>query len=363
MAKRRHARWFVWAAGLVVLIGLSLIVYGLNRSSAPPHGTHPPKPSALDAKLASMTTEQKVAQLFMIGFDGTTNPTIDPVFVQNGFGGAILFGYNIQNANQVKALTGQLRDMSSVTRPLIATDEEGAPVIRISWEPVAGVGQQQIHDTATAFNTAKQRGTALRELGINQDLAPVVDVVTDPAAGMYDRAFISDSGRLGKAMIEGYAAAGIVGTVKHFPSYGDFTGDVEKGIPVKTFSPAEAASFKTALTSAPVLMVSPIVATNIDPDNPAPISAKDINYARGRLGFNRVIMTDDINMQSIATRYNPPTFGVRAFDAGVDMLLFAKNSTEAGQAYQTILARAKADPAVLRRVDASVRRILAAKGY
>ncbi len=356
------------------LITISVLVFGgwilIHRSEQIDSGitrtgdTTQSSSVALDSaatSLAKLSLEEQVGQLLITGFGGKVPDSyISSALKLNDFGGVILYGYNIQDSNQVKALTKTLRELA-MTTPLIAVDQEGGPVVRVSWDPTASIGQKDIHDPQTALKVARRRGVFLKNLGINLNLAPVVDTVTDPLAALYPRSFTKDWGSLGGAMVTGYQESGVLATVKHFPSFGNFIGNAETEIPTKELSAVEKNNFIEALRSASIFMVSPVIVKNIDPINPAPISKKVIDYIRNVIGFKGVIMTDDIEMKSVVKNYDPVDFALKAYEAGVDLLLFSGNPQTTTDVYKDILAKVKNNQAEIKRLQKSVIKILELK--
>ncbi len=308
-----------------------------------------------------LSLEQKVGQMFMLGFNGIKpDYYITKALKQRNFGGVILLGYNIEQPNQLKELTSDLTGIPE-TKPFIAVDQEGNLVARVKFEPTAKVSQSDLKNGEEAYDTAFKRGAYLKEMGINLNLAPVVDLATSESANIWSRAFRKDHGIFGDAMIRGCNDAGIYCVVKHFPSYGNFSGDVEKEIPRKELSAGEVAVFKEALKNAKFLMISPVIATNIDPDNPAPISEKAIKFIRENLGFKGLIITDDVEMVSIRSNYNPVQFAADAIKAGVDMVLFSGNPQDAADAYDLVVEKVESGEISGKRINESVKRILGLK--
>ncbi len=306
-------------------------------------------PSQIELPLLS----DQVAALFMVGIPEKTtsaNPDSPP------WNNYVLFAHNIDSDEQLRQLTASL---SASTNHLawIAIDQEGGVVSRVLSDPTATLGQPQLNSAEQAFAIAKLRAEHLRKLGITMVLSPVVDQADGRHAGMKNRAFTDRWGELGTAMVAGYQSGGVTPVVKHFPSYGDLPGDVEQSIPHKNLSNEEIEIFRLALAHAPVLMVSPIVIDNIDPDYPAPISPKVIDFIRRELKFSGVLLTDDVQMRAVRRQYDPVEFAVSAIMAGVDMVMFSGSNNSAQKAWQQILERAENDQALQTRITDSYRLI------
>ena len=206
------------------------------------------KDEFLEQKIASMTLEQKVGQLFFCAFRRDSNnvpitvwnETIENTMQQYPIGGVVLFGENIDTAEQTKQLITDFQNHTTI--PLfIGVDEEGGRVSRLhasgKLEVVEVPSAQKIgntKDTKIAYDMASEMGKELVSLGFNVDFAPVADVNTNPHNTVIgDRAFSSDpmeTGEMVIAFIHGLHANNISACVKHFPGHGDTTEDSHKGL-------------------------------------------------------------------------------------------------------------------------------------
>lgn len=308
-----------------------------------------------------LTLEQQAGQLFMLGFTGKQpDYYIKKALSLRNFGGVILFGQNIGDDQQVKELTQSLTLLPR-TKPFIAIDQEGGSVVRIQSDPTVHTSQKDIETVDKAYAVAKQRAEYLRGLGITMNLAPVVDVSTDEHAGIFPRTFRKEWGSFGDAMVRGYTDGHVFPVVKHFPSYGNFSGDVEGEIPVKELSEEEKQAFSVSLQHADFLMISPVIIANIDPEKPAPLSTKVINYVRNDLHFSGVIITDDVEMQAIQKKYDVSTFALDAIKAGVDMVLFSGNPEDAAKTYDLLLERVRSGEIPKQQFEMTMQKILRMK--
>ena len=140
--------------------------------------------------LESMDLNQKVGQLFLVGFDGTTlnENTID--WIKNKHvGGVLLLGKNIKNETQIKELTNSIQSHSYIS-PFVSIDQEGGVVSRIYWNDILTTSQRNMNSNEEAYNISFERGKILNNLGINMNLAPVVEYITNPNSFMYKRVFL-----------------------------------------------------------------------------------------------------------------------------------------------------------------------------
>ena len=251
--------------------------------------------------------------------------------------GYILFGRNVVDRGQVRALTDSLRALSGRDDLAILIDQEGGPVARMKppeWPAFpAGPAFDRMYDLApmSAIQAARANGQALglmlAEVGITVDCAPLLDVAQpDTTAAIASRAFGHDPMRvaaLGRAMLEGLAAAGIVGVVKHLPGHGRAIVDSHHLLPTVTADEAALAidlePFRT-LRHAPMGMTSHIVFDAWDPDRPATLSPIVIDRViRGMIGFDGLLMTDDIDMKALSGSAADKAAG--AIAAGCDLVL------------------------------------------
>jgi beta-N-acetylhexosaminidase len=232
--------------------------------------------------------------------------------------GYILFGRNCGDRAQMRALTDSLRDLSGRDDLPILIDQEGGRVSRMKppeWPAFpTGPAFDRLYDLApsSAIAAAQANGQALgmmlAEVGVNVNCAPLLDVrqpETTPAVG--ERTFGADPMRvaaLGRAMLDGMAKGGVVGVVKHMPGHGRGVVDSHYELPVVNASDAELAvdiePFRT-LCNAPMAMTCHVVFEAWDADNPATLSPTVIaEVIRGRIGFDGLLMTDDIDMKALS---------------------------------------------------------------
>jgi beta-N-acetylhexosaminidase len=251
--------------------------------------------------------------------------------------GYILFGRNIADRGQLRALTDELRALHGRARTFICIDQEGGRVARmkppewLAFPP--GERFDRLYDLApvsaieAARANAEALGLDLAEAGISVDCLPLLDVRQPGAHDVIgDRAFGSEPLRvaaLGRATLDGLARAGVAGVVKHIPGHGRATADSHRQLPVVTAS-AEAlesdlAPFVT-LRHAAIAMTAHVRYTAWDGDNPATLSATVIGeIIRGRIGFAGLLLSDDLDMEALSGPI--PERAARAVAAGCDLAL------------------------------------------
>jgi beta-N-acetylhexosaminidase len=251
--------------------------------------------------------------------------------------GYILFGRNIVDPGQVATLTGELRALAGRDDLPILVDQEGGRVARLGpphWPafPPAGAFDRlyrvaPISAIEAARANAEAMAILLRTAGITVDCAPMLDV-RDPDAHdiVGDRAFGAEPmqvAALGRAMLDGLKAGGVAATIKHMPGHGRVRVDSHKMLPVVDAPRSELARdfapFR-ALRDAPFGMTAHIVYTALDPERPAtlsPIVIEDV--IRGEIGFEGILMSDDICMGALDGTFAERSSAARA--AGCDLVL------------------------------------------
>ena len=251
--------------------------------------------------------------------------------------GYILFKRNIRDRAQVRALTDALRDLSGRTGLPILIDQEGGRVARMGppeWPAFpAGPAFAALYDTApmSAIQAMRANGQALglmlAEVGITVDCAPIIDVSQpDTTEAISCRTYGAEPmqvAALGRAMLEGLAAGGVVGVVKHMPGHGRAQVDSHHLLPTVTADAAalevDLEPFRT-LAQAPMGMTSHIVFEAWDRERPATLSPIVIEQViRGAIGFDGLLMTDDIDMKALSGTAGEKAAG--AIAAGCDLVL------------------------------------------
>lgn len=280
-------------------------------------------------------------QLFFIGLEG---PDLKPheadFMVANNIGGVTLFGRNVKTPEQIHRLCTdlyRLKDkMPSKLPPFIAIDMEGGRVHRLKapftqWPAIAKLGA--LDSTSLAFKFANFMGAELRSVGINLDFSPCVDVLTNEMNQVIgDRSFGSDPefvAKMASAIVRGYIKAGIIPCAKHFPGHGNTLLDSHEDLPVEevdfaTLESRELIPFKkTFRARMDLVMTAHILYKKIDPENPATLSPTFLQKVlRQDLKYRGLVITDDLGMKALTSRYSREEIAVRALQAGCDILLY-----------------------------------------
>ena len=309
------------------------------------------------AQAASPTLEDMAGAMLMIGFRGTVPPTDVLAAIESGaVGGVILFDKdtqskgprNIASPEQLRQLTATLQAHAKYPL-LIAVDQEGGHVVRLhetkGFVPLPSAEAMGAQDPQQTYTCARKTGEELKQLGINVNLAPVVDLrraAPSPGLGDAERLFGASSNRVtaqAKAFAQGLLESGIIPALKHFPGLGSATLDSHNALPdvSDTWSDDELKPYRDAFTThwPGMVLVGHVLNRRLDPTLPASLSPLVIEgLLRGQLRFDGVVISDDLGMGAVSDAY-PLEERIRlAVLAGNDILLFGNN----GQDYDPGLA-------------------------
>ncbi len=338
-------------------------------ASSSPVPTAAPSPTAVSA-------EVQVGQRLMVAMTGLTPDAGILARIRAGqVGGIILFGFNIVDASQVRALTAALQAAAAAGgQPtlLIATDQEGGAIKRVPWIPptlspprIGATG-----DVGVAREQGRQTGSALLDLGINMDLAPVADLPFSTASFLYrqGRTFAFDpdlNAGLVAAFADGLAAAGVLAVLKHFPGLGYAQHDTDSTVVSLNLTRAGMAPGLLPYqrtTRLPVVMLSNAVYTASDPANAAGWSPAIIGgILRGDLAFSGVTMTDSLTGAAASRRTTEAVLAVRAAAAGSDLVLVNGSAASSVAVHDALLQAARAGTIPVASLRASYDRIVALK--
>ena len=334
----------------------------------------------IDAMIAEMTIEEKVGQLIMVGFDGTqANEAIEAHIRQRFVGGVVLFSRNIETPQQTAELTNQLQRLTEATTrqiPLfIGIDQEGGWVIRLREGATVLPGNMALgatDSTELAERAGEITAVELAAVGVNLNFAPVVDVNNNPQNPVIDRRSFGESpelvSRLGVAYIHGLQRNGVLATAKHFPGHGDTTVDSHFDLPTvnhdrERIHALELYPFRAAIDAdVAAIMTAHIIYPAFDPDRPATLSPAILtDLLREELGFDGLLITDDMEMKAIDEHYRSGEAAVMAVEAGADIVMVLWSPTKQLEVFDALLSAVKSGRISQARLDQSVERILKSK--
>ena len=345
-----------------------LMRYELNVAGKPAPQPQPgSRPELEQAKklLQTMSLEEKVGQMFLAR---CPQQGAGPTAASLHLGGYILFYRDVAGLSRDQLRNTIAGWQRQADLPLfIAVDEEGGDVVRVSLNPALRstpfASPQGIYRNGglTALTAdAKEKGRLLHDLGFNVDLAPVADVSTSPYDFIYSRAIGQDARVTAEAVaaqVQGLHQGGVCATLKHFPGYGN-NGDTHYGVVTdyrgdQTFYNSDLLPFNAGVASgAELVLVSHNRVKAFDGSLPASLSPAVHRLLRDKLGFEGLILTDDLAMGGVTQLYSVDDLAVLAVAAGNDMLLSSDPQTQISAVLRAVregrLSEAKIDQAVER---------------
>ena len=351
-------------------------------TSAAPSGSVSPSPtptSPAEISLATMSLPERVGQLLMVDCPSTSVGEATVSAIERYHVGSVILDGNSQlGVEGTAAIVQRLQDLISRGPKLfVATDQEGGIVQRLrgpGFTNIPSAVQQGTEKPSQLRTDTTVWAGQLRAAGVNVDLAPVLDVVppgsgSNPPIGDLDRNYGTDPDTVtahGLAVAKGLAAAGIAATVKHFPGLGRVSQntDTTAGVhdPITTADDPYLDPFAAAVKAdVPFVMMSTAIYTQLDPKNPAAFSSAIVTgLLRDKLGFDGVVISDDLGAAKQVAKYSVAQRAVKFIAAGGDMVLTV-DATQAKAMTAALIAKAKADPAFAALVDAAALRVLKAK--
>lgn len=332
-----------------------------------------------EAKVKTMTVDEKIGQLFQIRVSGSALTSADSLTIQQKHIGGVIYFQTTGNLDDPVMAAHFSNDLQACAIGvngtgiplLISMDQEGGRVTRITggadFPGNMALGAARSADMA--YLAGNTMGTEIRAVGANMDLAPVLDVNNNPLNPVIGvRSFGEQAGLvsdMGLAYIDGLDAAGVIATGKHFPGHGDTAVDSHSGLPIVTYDfttldTVHGKPFRDAVANGlQAIMSAHIVVTCLDATRPATLSPAVMDgYLRGNLGFDGVIMTDSMGMAGITSGYGVAQSSVMAIQAGVDLLSL---SPDLDTAISAITSAVLSGEIPQSRLDQSVARILRLK--
>ena len=304
------------------------------------------------------------------GFEGTSVPPDFARFLrENRPGGVVLFSRNYESPNQLKALCSELKSFSN-TPPLIMVDQEGGPVVRFrngfpELPAVRTFGERR--DLAGLSTAYRRTAEALSQSGVEVNLAPVVDVITDPQNEyLKPRTFGDDPivvSQFAAASVAALHAGGVFACAKHFVALGDSARDPHRILPQSGVSKEKLEvlflpPFRAAMESGvDFIMTTHVRVPALDETQPVVFSKKALSILRVELSFEGVILSDDLEMAAVADTWGVPEAAFLALAAGNDMALICHSLNRQEAALEKIAGEAKKNPDFARQLDVSQKRL------
>ena len=317
--------------------------------------------------LNAMTLEQRVGQLFLARYPG--DPAAQAL-EDYQLGGFILFAQDFegQTPESIRKELSELQAASTLPL-LIAVDEEGGTVVRVSRYPA--FRESRFLSPRDYFNQGgmeavlaaeREKAALLRSLGIHVNMAPVADIATAPGDFMYARSLGQDpetTGAFVAGAVQAMKEAHVGGVLKHFPGYGSnadtHTGSARDDRALEALEKADLIPFRAGIEAGcGAIMMSHNTVAAFDPELPASLSPKVCDYLRQELGFEGVIITDDLAMGAVADLFSPGEAAVLAIQAGNDLLCCSDYATQ----YEAVLAAVLDGRISIDRLNEAVTRVL-----
>jgi beta-N-acetylhexosaminidase len=290
--------------------------------------------------------------MLMIGFRGLAVDAQHPIIHdirERQLGNLVLFDYdvlsaryerNIASPDQVKRLVADLQSFAVIPL-LVAIDQEGGVISRLHERygfPATRSHEAlgRLNDPSATYEHAGAMARTLAEVGVNLNLAPVVDLNTNPqnpVIAAYERSFGADPQLViqqAQAFIAAHHAQGIRCTLKHFPGHGSSTADSHQGFVdvTQTWSRGELEPYQALINAglADAIMTAHVFNAHLDPEYPATLSQPTITgLLRGALGYDGVVISDDMQMAAIRSHYGFETAIQKTLEAGVDLIAIGNN--------------------------------------
>lgn len=316
------------------------------------------------------TVTRQVSELVCIGFEGTALTSGAAELLAGGVRGVIYFAQNYADSAQLRAMSESIRRAAG-RDVLLTVDHEGGRVQRFrgdSFPPLPSGRELGAGGERAAHEAGARAGRDLRAVGINMNLAPVLDVDSNPANPVIgSRSFGADPAHVagcGVAYAAGLRAGGVAACGKHFPGHGDTNVDSHLDLPrlshaMERLERVELVPFRAAARAGiDAIMTAHVLFEAIDPDVPATLSRTVVTgLLRERLGFDGLVITDDFEMQAIADRFEIGEAAVRAVEAGCDLVLVCHREDRQRRAIEALAQAVRTGRLTPERVDRSRKRL------
>lgn len=329
-----------------------------------------------------MSLDQKVGQLFLIGFpQQSVDPQLEAFVKKYKISSFILFKRNISSLSQVAQMNAKLQKVAlenTKSLPIIAVDQEGGQVARVPTRPpipnAMSIGQTE--DSQLAHSLGQETAKIIRTLGFNMNLAPVLDISSpdsDSFIGL--RSFGSDASKvssIGVSLSKGLLDEAVIPTAKHFPGVGSISEDphkktVEYTASAETLYERDLKPFEefAKLGTNTAIMLSHFSYPTLDATKtPATLSPKIIKeILRKKIGYNGLVITDDIQMKGLTEVSNPHEAGLQALKAGADIIMMTWSFKDQAKAIERVKQAVKSGEISSAELNDKVSRILAVKKH
>jgi beta-N-acetylhexosaminidase len=337
----------------------------------------------VDGVLDSLTPEEKVGQLLLLGFGGTKmDGTIGKFLDDMKPGGVALFGRNIDKPEQTLKLIRDVREHDPHGVPMfVAVDQEGGNVVRVKTDATilpSAMALGAAGDPELARRAGKALGRDLRIFGFNMNLAPVLDVNSNPdnpVIGIRSFGEHADAvAELGIAYVDGMQSEGVLAVAKHFPGHGDTDSDSHYHLPIlphdkQRLDEVELVPFAKgfaegldAIMTAHIALPALAAPDDAEKNLPATLNPRVLTgILREELSYDGLVITDGLEMQGIVQRFGAGEAAVRAVNAGADVVMVLWYPEKKREVREALLSAVQSGRIPQWRIDQAVRRVLVAK--
>lgn len=351
--------------------------FSLKQGAAQAVPAEMPLEDKVETILSRMSDEEKVGQLLVVGIDGTeVDENALALIRKYHISGVTLFDRNMDNPVQVAKLNNRLQQEAlkqNANLPLfICIDQEGGLVVRMSEKVTVAPAQERLAQTGQPKDAgvwAVRTAHELKAMGVNVNFAPVVDLGAD-----YKRSYGKNADKVtefARAAIQGYQQEGILASIKHFPGIGKTKVDPHLDPYVieasrETLNKEDLAPFRSLIKELDnqsfMVMVSHLKYPVLDPEYPASVSSLIMTkLLRQEMGYQGLIVTDDMEMGALTQLYPFEKMGYMAVKAGADLLLVCHDKEHQIMVYDGLLAAVKDGRIDKATLDNAVRRVIKAK--
>ena len=319
---------------------------------------------------AGMTLRQEIGAVMMVGFQGALRPAVLDDWKQRQFGGLIVVPIN-QNAHDAAAIRQLIQSVRGVmSHPLLAsTNQEGGTVcfVETGIPCLAGARQVGPRGPSAVQSEMSSMSEGLKALGFDIDFAPVADVWDGVHPFMSERSYGQNPQAVAQdvtAAIAGIHAAGMYAVAKHFPGHGAADADSHLTLPLvnesaQTLRDRDWVPFRAAIAArVDLVMVGHLNVPAIDGAAPTSMSPAVIHDLRSELGYQGIVISDDMQMGALSPQYPPPAGAVRFLENGGDMVIVSHDIEVADATYDAIHAAVQSGSYRRSQLDASVQKLL-----
>jgi beta-N-acetylhexosaminidase len=361
----RMSRRSLLAAGAGAALGLTM----QSKTQAAPKSVR--SNQTVDRVIKRMSLEEKIGQMFIIQVHGTEmTDWYRDLLLEVQPGGVLFFAPNVGTFEQVNTYIDAIQRTGRHAPPLISVDQEGGPVTRVPGDPVPGANQLGMMSDREVRSFSIDRAKFLREYGFNVNFAPVADIAYTPQSSMVARSFGSDPKSVSAkitAVVSGSRRGNVGSAVKHFPGHGRTSVDSHAGLPVVDISledwlKTDAVPFQSAIdVGVEMVMFGHLLYPRWD-GVPTTLSRRCVDILRNELGFEGVILTDDLVMGALRN-YTPYDLVEQSIAAGQDMVMYTSSPVPLTELIAHVADRVKSGDLSEDDINASVHRILVMKAF